>query len=293
MDIRLRLHKLAWRQALPLLAALLCAAASPAQTDGQLTDVLQGRMNSQGDKIIENTRLVGIGGVNILDTYLSDEKYSGTELRYISHTIRMRQTSRWSRLIVHQGNISYSKNRARNSTEMAGTYNFSYGVLYDWTFLSGALDLKAGAMADAAIGFLYNTRNSNNPAQARFNIDIAPVAAAAYRFRLWNRPLALRYEVSAPLCGLMFSPNYGQSYYEIFSEGDYDHNIVPTTTVSTPSLRHMLSLDLTLRNTTLRIGYMGDWRQSEVNNLKYHSYSNMFVIGITRRFKTIKAGSIN
>lgn len=293
MDIRLRLHKLAWRQALPLLAALLCAAASPAQTDGQLADVLQGRMNSQGDKIIENTRLVGIGGVNILDTYLSDEKYSGTELRYISHTIRMRQTSRWSRLIVHQGNISYSKNRARNSTEMAGTYNFSYGVLYDWTFLSDALDLKAGAMADAAIGFLYNTRNSNNPAQARFNIDIAPVAAAAYRFRLWNRPLALRYEVSTPLCGLMFSPNYGQSYYEIFSEGDYDHNIVPTTAVSTPSLRHMLSLDLTLRNTTLRIGYMGDWRQSEVNNLKYHSYSNMFVIGITRRFKTIKAGSIN
>ncbi len=240
------------------------------------------------DKITNNTRMIGIGGVDILDTYLSQEKYSGTEIRYISHTIREREGKRWARLIVHQGSIAYARNRADNANEMAGAYKFSYGLLHDWRFFGGRLDLKAGGMVDANIGFLYNMRNSNNPAQAQFNIDIAPTAIATYRFRAGKFPMAARYEVSSPLCGIMFSPNFGQSYYEIFSEGDYDHNIVPTTFVSTPSLRQTLSLDITVRNTTIRLGYMADWRQSKVNNLKYHSYSNMFVIGITRSFKLIK-----
>lgn len=240
------------------------------------------------DKVTTNSRMLGIGGVEFLDTYLSQEKYSGTELRYISHTLREREGKRLSRIIVHQGSVANARNRADNCSEMAGTYKFSYGLLYGWKLLGGTLDLRAGAIVDAAAGFLYNTRNSNNPAQARFNVDIAPTATAAYSFKLGKIPMTARYEASTPLAGLMFSPNYGQSYYEIFSEGDYDHNIVPTTFIATPSLRQMLTLDLTLGKTTLRLGYMGDWRQSEVNNLKYHSYSNMFVIGITRKFKIIK-----
>ena len=240
------------------------------------------------DKIINNSRMIGVGGVNILDTYLSQEKYSGTEVRYISHTVREKEGSPWARMIVHQGRMTFAKDRSGNGSEMGGGYKFSYGMLYGWQFLDGSLGIKAGAMADAYIGFLYNTRNSNNPAQGRFNIDIAPVATADYRFHAGKLPMTARYEVSAPLCGLMFSPNYGQSYYEIFSEGDYDHNIVPTTFVSTPSVRQTVSIDVTLGKTTLRLGYMGDWRQSNVNDLKYHSYSNMFVIGITRRFKLLK-----
>lgn len=240
------------------------------------------------DKVITNTRMIGIGGVNILDTYLSQEKYRGTEARYVSQTIREREGKRWARLIEHQGYISFSNNRADNGNEMAGTYDFSYGLLRDWTFFDGKLDVKAGGKIDAAIGFLYNTRNGNNPAQARLNVDIAPMAIATYRFNAGRLPMALRYEVSSPLCGLMFSPNYGQSYYEIFSKGDYDHNIVPTTFVVTPSLHQMLSVDFTIKKTTLRVGYLGDWRQSKVNGLKYHSYSNMFMIGLTRRFKMIK-----
>ena len=108
---------------------------------------------------------------------------------------------------------------------------------------------------------------------------------AAYKFTVAGKPFTLNYEVSVPLCGLMFSPNYGQSYYEIFSKGDYDHNAVPTTFIATPSLRNTLSLDFNIAKTTLRLGYMGDYRQAKVNNLKYHSYSHLFVIGITRTFR--------
>ena len=215
-------------------------------------------------KVITNAQMLGVGGVNILDTYLSPEKYTGMEVRYISHTIRRREGARWSRMLVHQGSFAYADN---------------------WDLMGGKLNIMAGGQADIDLGFLYNTRNGNNPAQARLALNISPSAAAAYRFRLGNVPLKARYEVSAPLFGVMFSPNYGQSYYEIFSRGNYDHNVVPTTIATTPSLRQMLTLDFTLGKTTLRVGYLGDFRQAKVNNLKYHTYSNMFLIGFVRTFK--------
>lgn len=239
-------------------------------------------------KEITNSQMIGIGAVNILDTYLSPEKYNGTELRYISHTIRERKGRRWSRMLAHQGSMAYADNRSGNGDEIAGAYTFSYGVHYNWNLMGGQLNLKAGAQADANVGFLYNTRNSNNPAQARLSLNISPSVAATYRFRLWNRPFAVRYEASTPLFGVMFSPNYGQSYYEIFTQGNYDHNVVPTTVASTPSLRQMLTLDFTLGRTTLRMGWLGDFQQTKVNNLKYHSYSNMLVIGIVRHFSITK-----
>lgn len=240
------------------------------------------------DKVITNAQMIGVGRASILDTYLSPEEYSGLELRYISHTIRHREGSRWSHLLLHQGAVSYADNRSGNGSEMSGMYMFSYGLHYNWDFLDGRLSVMAGGRAEASAGFLYNTRNGNNPAQARLALDIAPSAAATYRFRLGRVPFAARYEVSAPVAGLMFSPNYGQSYYEIFSRGNYDHNVVPTTFVNSPSLSQMLTVDFTIGRTTLRIGYLGDFRQAEVNNLKYHTYSNMIFIGFVRRFKITK-----
>lgn len=280
-----------------MLASSAAACALPCGNGPEDGTALHGSLNTgnvyapdtiRNNKIITNAQMIGIGAVNILDTYLSPEKYNGTELRYISHTLRERNDSRWSRLIVNQGDLSYSKNRAGNGTYIAGDYTFSYGVHYNWNFFDGSLNIKAGAQADVSVGFLYNTRNSNNPAQARMSVNISPSTAATYRFRLWQRNYSLRYELSVPLIGMMFSPNYGQSYYEIFSRGNYDHNIVPTTIGSTPSLRQMLTFDFSLGRTTLRLGYLGDFRQAKVNNLKYHSYSNMLVIGIVRQFNITK-----
>lgn len=242
----------------------------------------------RSDKIITNAQMIAVGAADILDTYLSQEKYSGTELRYISHTTRERNGRKWSRQIVHQGSFAWADNRANNGDEMLGAYQFSYGVHRGWTLLGGRLRLKAGAEADVHAGFLYNTRNSNNPAQAQLWFDVSPSVAASYRLKLWSKHCQLRYEASAPLLGVMFSPNYGQSYYEIFSKGNYDHNIVPTTFISTPSLRQMLTFDMTLGRSTLRIGYLGDFRQAKVNELKYHCYSNMLVLGFVRHFSITK-----
>ena len=244
----------------------------------------------RSNKVITNTQMLGIGAVNTLDTYLSPEEYTGTELRYISHSVRENGT-KLSRELVHQAQILSVRNRRENNNELGGFYNFQYNWQYalgQWNVGEGELRLKVGGGVDTRLGFLYNMRNSNNPAQAYGQVNIAPNAVAAYRFRLRNLPFQLRYEVQVPLLGLTFSPNYGQSYYEIFTHDNYDHNLVVTSPISAPSLRQLLTLDFTVCHTTFRVGYLGDYQQAKINQLRQHVWSNLLVLGIVRKFSINK-----
>lgn len=241
-------------------------------------------------KVITNAQMIGIGAVNILDTYISPEIYRGSELRYVSHSTR-ENGSKLSRELIHHAQLTFAKNRVRNNQEVGGYYNFQYNWIYElgkWNLGKGELNLKAGGGVDVLTGFLYNTRNANNPAQGYARLNIAPDIIAAYSFRLWKRPIQVRYELQTPLLGVMFSPNYEQSYYEIFSRGNYDHNIVFTTPFSAPSLRQMATIDFTLHHTTLRVGFLGDYQQTKVNGLRQHVWSNLFLLGIVRKFSINK-----
>lgn len=232
------------------------------------------------------SRMFAIGNVNILDTYLSPEKYDGAELRYVYQDNR---PTRWigvTQTMTHQGIFVMASNRADNNDEAGGYYDFQYVLRYNWQ-VADHLTLAAGGGIGATLGFLYNMRNSNNPAQARAALNLMPSVAATYDFSWRHADFRLNYEATAPLIGVMFSPNYGQSYYEIFEKGDNDHNIVATTITTTPSLRHILTLDIRptrkWKRTWFRIGYMGDYQQTKVNNLKYHQYSNLLILGYLKK----------
>ena len=236
---------------------------------------------------VTNAQMLSFGATEILDTYLSPEKYSGTEVRYISHTTRETPGKLWSRQIIHQANFADVSDRSGDGNEVSGLYTFSYAVHYNWQLMGGRLRLKAGGLTDLNLGVIYNTRNQNNPAQMRLSMMLAPSGVAIYDFRVKRLKCSARYEMSVPLAGVMFSPNYGQSYYEIFSRGNYDHNVVPVTVFSAPSLRHMLSLDVRWKKTTLRVGYLGDFQQADVNQIKQHVYTHAFILGVVRHFKTL------
>jgi len=180
-----------------------------------------------------------------------------------------------------QGNIAYTESPTGNVNNIGGDISYSFTTHYNWDFgttLSG-LRLMLGPQFNANIGALYNTRNGNNPAQAIASLTLSASTAIVYGFHIRKQSFIARNQLDIPLIGAKFSPNYGQSYYEIFSEGDPDHNVCATTPFNAPNLRNLLTIDIPFKHATLRTGYLIDVRQSHLNHLKYHSYTHAFMIG--------------
>ena len=70
----------------------------------------------RSNKVITNAQMLGIGAVNVLDTYLTPEEYAGTELRYVSHSERENGT-KLSRELIHQAQTVSVRNRKGTTKE--------------------------------------------------------------------------------------------------------------------------------------------------------------------------------
>ncbi len=229
----------------------------------------------------EKTWLVGVGHAAILDTYLSQEHYGGVEINFLHELNKhYKNDSLWSRTHTYQLELSRTKPSSGVTTDYTGMFDYSFGMHRHFAIWD-KIDIAIGGQVDFFIGGIYNTRNGNNPAQLKLGLDIAPTIRAAYRFCLWKKPMRLNYTANLPLIGLQFSPAYGQSYYEIFSTGNYDHNVCLASAFTAINYFHRLTLNIFFNHTALTFGYLGNCRQSNVNSIKYHSYSHSFVIGCT------------
>ena len=280
------------------LLAFTRAAAQDSGTAGDtlrsVTDLLQVPLScigniSPGFKATERRNMLMAGTANSLDTYLSPLTYRGTELRFTSQTVHNRPGRNWTYSLTHGLRLARETMRTNDGVRLEGGYDVSCSwqrkIINRTVGYWGRLMVTAGAGVDATVGFRYNAQNSNNPAQAEAAVCFTPAMAADWRFFLVSpksgrrRALGLRYEAAVPLVGMMFSPAFGQSYYEIFSRGNYDHNLCTIWVGNAPSLRQRLLFNFKLLKRHFFIGYEGDYRQARVNDIKYHRYTNAAVLG--------------
>ena len=241
------------------------------------------------DRLTQRQWLWGVGSANLLDTYLSPLTYKGVNFS-VMHQTERKARRLGEKLTLHSlyiGHIDYTHSPTDDGKYLdaeltaAGSllHNFKLGT--DWR-------LGVGGTLEISGGFTYNTRGSNNPAQGRLGTSLGGTALLEYRFPFFKRQALAHLQADAQVAGVQFSPEYGQSYYEIFSLGHTDGIIHFTHPGNCPSVRIQALLTLPVRRAKLTFGYLADIRQSRLGDLKRHAWRNNFMIGYTRSLQIIR-----
>ena len=260
--------------------------ASPAATTPQVVASLE-RLPLSG--VVERTYLLGMGKNHVYDSYLSPLDYVGSTLGFtrIGERTMQRGQGRWSQMTYFDLNASQLHNPVGNATTWDGELQFNYGQHYH-LMAQPKWNVALGGLLGAHLGGTYNTRNGNNPGQLRMALDLAVSAVAARQFALWKKRWTWRTQCDIPVIGTFFTPNYGQSYYEIFTLGHAHENIVFSHPFNAPSVRLLSTISIPFGTSSLTLGYKADIRQSTVHHLDRHAWHHTFLIGYTKTLQFLK-----
>ncbi len=222
-----------------------------------------------------NTLSVSIGSANMYDTYLSPLEYKGFSIHLMYE--QMRRTTwfdyKFYKQQIFEVDLSKGDNPAKNVSEYWALLSYRIGGHY-MVYNTDNFRVGLGGLWDINGGVLYNERNGNNPASARAYSNLNLSVTASYKFK-WG---AVRWQIDSPFIGILFSPKYGQSYYEI-SLGNSVGLVNFASYHNQRALRNYISMDIPINKYTIRVGYMGSWYQTKVNEIQTHQYTNSFVIG--------------
>lgn len=260
--------------------------ASPAATTPQVATSLE-RLPLSG--VVERTYLLGMGKNHVYDSYLSPLDYAGSTLGFtrIGERTMQRGQGRWSQMTYFDFNASQLHNPVGNATTWDGELQFNYGQHYH-LMAQPKWNVALGGLLGAHLGGTYNTRNGNNPGQLRMALDLAVSTVAARQFALWKKRWTWRTQCDIPVMGTFFTPNYGQSYYEIFILGHANRNIVFSHPFNAPSVRLLSTISIPFGTSSLTLGYKADIRQSTVHHLDRHAWHHTFLIGYTKTLQFLK-----
>lgn len=237
------------------------------------------------NKSVNQSTLFGVGSMLITDTYLSPLEYSGISLSVLHE--RLNSSSLLNNKLVFQQQFFLQASSTNNPIGNAKTYfgNIDYQLNGFYPFIrQNSFRVYGGVGADLALGGIYNIRNSNNPAQLKTSINLNAALLAFYQWKL----LTLRWQVSSPLAGVFFSPEYGHSYYEIFVLGNNKGTIHFGSPANQRGLRNYITADYPLGKVTFRAGYLRNYYRTNVNNLITSISSHQFVIGLV--FESLNFG---
>jgi hypothetical protein len=229
--------------------------------------------------------LLGVGGYRMNDSYLSPEKYGGIGFRFMNERMRLTKLSEYkiSRQNIVNVDISSTMNGAENANFLSGFVDYSVG--YHYLFLPDPyFKIKIGGSIRSMFGMVYNTRNGNNPLTVHADIDLNFSLIAIYEFHIKKHPIAIRYQFETPFAGVLFSPVYNQSYYEIFSLGNTAEIFNFNSFDNKFAMRNYCTFDFPLGGMTVRAGYFGTYYSTHIHRIDRYIISHNLMLGFVKEF---------
>ncbi len=257
-----------------VLSAATLALIQPATLSAESCDSVQ------VVRPVSSFYMVEAGSSHLTDTYLSPIKYSGwhTGLDY-ERTQAMRfSPDKWVMQMRFGLGFDKALNSPGNQSMLSGELHFSWGMMRRWRF-NGGFSAGAGGSALLDAGCLYRDRGGNNPASAKASLMAAATGYVCWSGSLGRLPLSLRYQPVLPVVGAFFAPDYGELYYEIYL-GNHSGLAHCGWWGNYFALENLLTADLRLGSTTLRIGYRGKAYSTKVNHTVTNVSTHAAVIGV-------------
>lgn len=239
---------------------------------------------------VTSAYMIEAGSAHLADIYLSPLKYSGWHLglSYDRRQAMKFDPARWVMQLSGDIGISRTLNPARNATMWDLMLHLSWGMSRRW-HLPHSLTLYAGGSTSLNAGCLYSARNGNNPASAKGAWTVNVTAAIAWHTRLRRIPLTLCYQPTLPFTGIFFAPDYGELYYEIYL-GDRSGLVHGAWWGNYFKLDNLLTADLQLGATMLRIGYRCDIISTHVEHTTTRIVTHSAVLGVVSEWLSLHPG---
>ncbi|MCK9500698.1 MAG: DUF3316 domain-containing protein [Lascolabacillus sp.] len=234
---------------------------------------------------VNQSTLIGIGKAYLEDSYLSPIKYEGIAISLLHDRIKASRKYGSNILIQNQFRIqtAITKNPTLSSSEYWGNLNYNLNIFYP-LIDSGKLRLYGGVGTEALFGGIYNVRNTNNPGSLKTYVNLNLSSMVLYKLR----NLSLRWQLSTPFAGMFFSPEYGHSYYEIFTLGNDKGTVHFGSFHNQLALRSYFTVDIPFKNLTIRTGYLWDYYATDVNELITRTNAHQFMLGLA--FESLYVG---
>ncbi len=230
------------------------------------------------------------GHASSLDSYLSPITYGGVDLALgFEHLQDCGFDPRhWTRQLRVGLEYAYQENPVGNNEMHLGMADLSWALMRRWDgVFTPRLQLLLGGMTQLRGGALYAPAGSNNVVSAKVRWSVGVQGQAVARLHLGRVPLTLRYQASLPVAGVFFSPEYDESYYEIYL-GNHRNLAHAGWWGNRFDMENYLTADFHLGGTIVRLGYRNRLERSWVSHLNTHLTTHALVIGIGGNFLTVK-----
>ncbi len=221
-----------------------------------------------------------LGSGSAISTYLSPLRYTGSSYSFSGQWSKAFQKNPEHVVMQFNGAMTWRnmENPAKTASMIGLDAYFGWGIGFRQRFPNG-LQITAGGSIDINGGCLYLIRNGNNPVTALASAGFDINASVSYKFNIGRLPVLVSDEIRLPAINAFFSPEYGETYYEIYL-GNHKGLAHCGWWGNRFGIDNLLSIKLDFGRTAMEIGYRYDLQTYWANQLNTKVSAHRFVIGV-------------